>query len=396
LVHVFGLSFARALGTASGLAVSVLVTVGAQAVADTGASDVAKLNSKRSSHGIPARIVHVPEWTRWCDLHISYMQANGGELTHGEQPGQPGYTTEGQKAGATSVLSKGESWDEANPWESAPIHLNQLLAPRLDAMGIADRDSYVCATTLLSRNRQAPAANIVYTYPGNGTRHRFEDTATEFPYTPGELVGIPAGTRTGPYLYVMPDGPALNPFSRARIVAASLTGPSGKVALGLVDNFTPGLAGFIPTGGQLIPTRPLQPATTYTARVAMFVQPAQGAAAIPFAHQWSFSTVSGPPRRPGLRLVGTSSRGRVVNVALRVSRGARGRVGLRIRRCVRTRGRTGCNGRQRLRVKHTRRGTLHRFKVQFTRPGRWALRPQFDGSRGWGDQRLQPLLARLP
>jgi hypothetical protein len=320
------------------------------------------------------------------------MQANGGALVHIEEPGRPGYTAEGQRAAANSVLSKGASWNRSNPWENAPIHLHQLLAPRLDAMGIADRHGYVCATTLLSRNRPAPTANVVYTYPAGGARHRFRETAAEQPYTPGERVGIPAGARTGPYLYVSADGPALTPFSQARITGASLAGPAGAVQLKVVDNFTSGLAGFIPTGGQLIPVAPLGPGTAYTAAVSMDVFPTGGAGAIPFSHRWSFTTTS---LRPGLRAARYLRRGRLLSVTVRTRRRARGRVSLRVRRCAGRARRARCNIRHRVRVRHGRRGSLHHLSVRLPRPGRWAVRPQFSGTHGWGSQRLRAVRFRV-
>jgi hypothetical protein len=363
------------------------------AAAAGGAADVAKLNAQRAANGIPAGIAHVPEWSQWCDQHISYMEANGGGLSHDEQPGHPGYTVGGQMAGANSVLAYRASWDTANPWETAPIHLHQLLAPRLDAMGVAERDSYVCATTLLSRNRPAPASNVIYTYPGEGARHRFEETAAESPYTPGERVGIAKGTRTGPYLYLMADGPALDPFSHARITSASLTGPGGAVVLKVVDNFTSGLADYIPVGGQLIPERPLEPSTSYTARVSMQVFPSAGTAPVAISRQWSFSTVEGSSGTPGLRLVALSRHGRRLKLTLTTRRGAHGRLTLKIRRCVRSHSR--CTQRYRVKVRHRRAGAVHRFAVRLPRSGRWSLRPQFKGTRGWEDQKLRAIYVRV-
>ncbi len=275
------------LGIAAALLCCLLPA--ASAHAEGGAAAVAKLNAQRAAHGIPAGIVHVPEWSGWCDLHNGYMAQNG--ITHEEDSSKPGYTEDGDKAGRKSVLAEGTGWGAANPWETAPIHLHQLLAPRLDAMGVADSHGHVCATTLLSRNRPAPAATTVYTYPGNGTVHRTREVAAEGPYTPGELVGIPAGTETGPYLYVSVDGPSFDLFASASIASASLTGPRGPVALKTVDNFTPGLEGYLPPGGELIPISPLATNAGYRASVDLVVGD------VPVHHEWTFTTgsVADPP-----------------------------------------------------------------------------------------------------
>ena len=274
-------------------AIAGLLAPAAATRAATGEEAVARLNAQRAAHGIPTGIAHNPEWSRWCALHNEYQRLNGGGLTHEEDPSKPGYTPEGAEAGRTSVLSRGDDWNSVNPWETAPIHLHQTLAPRLDAMGVDDSGGYVCATTLMSRNRPAPAENTVYTYPGPGAVHRFAETASESPYTPGERVGIPAGTETGPYIYVSVDGPQLTEFSEARIVSASLTGPDGGVELRTVDNHTDGLEGYLPPGGELIPLHPLRPRSAYTASVGLVAR--AGGSDVPFARTWSFST---PGRNP--------------------------------------------------------------------------------------------------
>lgn len=102
--------------------------------------------------------------------------------------------------------------------------------------------------------------------------------------TPGELLGIPRGTRTGPYLYVLFDGPDIPVGGAAKVVTATLTGPDGPVALAVADNRTPGLEGNLPVGAQLIPRQVLAPGTTYSASVTA------GVGAARFSHRWSFTT----------------------------------------------------------------------------------------------------------
>jgi hypothetical protein len=188
------------------------------------------------------------------------------------------------------VLSYGDSWASGNPWETAPIHLHQLLGPRLSITGVADRDGYVCMYTWPGYQRPAPPDWRIYTYPGPGAAgHRFEETASERPFTPGSLVGIPEGRRTGPYLYVMFDGP----FESARTTegSGSLTGPEGPVPVSVVGNHTPQLGGYIPVGLEMIPRVPLRPRAEYTASVSATVQP-DDLETPPqmLSHTWSFRT----------------------------------------------------------------------------------------------------------
>ncbi|HEX8104990.1 MAG TPA: hypothetical protein VF533_20380 [Solirubrobacteraceae bacterium] len=259
----------------------------------TGPEIVGHLNAQRAAHGLPAGIAEDAALSDGCTKHNAYGRLND-VLTHGEDPSKPGYTPEGDQAGKTSVLYRGGvSWTaERNPFETAPIHLHQLLAPRIDRMGASEDDGFGCATTLASRNRPAPPADVTYTYPGDGaTGWPASQIAAEGPYTPGERVGIPAGTETGPYLYVMFDGPDLTPFDTARATAASLTGPDGAVEAVSVDNATPGLEGFLPTGMELIPRRPLRPRATYTASVSADVTTQdQTGPSRSFTRTWSFTT----------------------------------------------------------------------------------------------------------
>jgi hypothetical protein len=275
-------------------ALTLSVATPARAAA-TAAQVIAALNAQRQAHGIPGGIVENAQWSAGCDKHITYMQRNGGGLTHDEASGRPGYTPEGAEAGGSSVLARGDSWSEGNPWETAPIHLHQLLGPRLNETGVADRDGYVCVSTWPGYQRPAPASWLTYTYPGPGTAgHRFEETASESPFTPGERVGIPQGTMTGPYLYVMFDGPFAS--AKATAGAATLTGPSGAVDLAVVDNTTSGAGSYLPPGIELIPRRPLRPRTTYTAsiRATLEAQTAAGTVQQPVSHAWTFTTGARP------------------------------------------------------------------------------------------------------
>lgn len=282
-------SSARLLTFLLAAALGAVLAVAPAARAATADEAVARLNAQRAAHGIPAGILADPDLSRGCALHNGYQRQNGGQLTHDESEGQPGYTPEGDRAAGTSVLASGSNWNGENPWETAPIHLAQLLAPRLDRMGVDDSGGFVCATTLASRERPAPPSVVVHSYPGGGTTHRASEVASEGPYTPGERVGIPAGTRTGPYLYVLIDG-LFDVFERARITSASVTGPDGPVAVRTVDNHTSGLEGFLPTGGMVIPEAPLAPGASYQVQVTATLEDGT-----PVSHAWTFKTAAAPP-----------------------------------------------------------------------------------------------------
>ena len=124
----------------------LLLTAAQAAHAATAERAIALLNAQRAANGLPAGIVEDPTLTADCAAHDRYMALNH-VLTHFEQPGDPGYSDGGAYAGRNSVLARGANWSESNPYETAPLHLDQLLAPRLRALGSADLDGYSCTTT---------------------------------------------------------------------------------------------------------------------------------------------------------------------------------------------------------------------------------------------------------
>ena len=290
------------------------------AYAANAAQTVAILNQERAANGIPAGLTVDPVLSQDCALHDAYMAANNS-LTHIEVPGRPGYTPGGAFAGAQAVLTQGAGWDAGDPYEASPLHLDQLLAPRLLTVGSADLDGYSCTTTFPGWTRPAPAALTVYTDPGNATKVAPQETASEQPFTPGQLVGLRAGATTGPYLLVFVDAPGQSQLSNpATLTGATLTGPSGPVNVVTADGDTrlpaiagatgstgatggtgttgttgtsglaTTLAGYIAPGGFIIPTAPLQPAATYTAHVTV------GFAGVQTPYTWTFQTTARDPK----------------------------------------------------------------------------------------------------
>ncbi len=112
----------------------------------------------------------------------------------------------------------------------------------------------------------------------------FAQTASEDPFVPGDFVGLPQGTRTGPNMLVFADGPWSS--AEARIESASLTGPDGPVKVRWVDNTTEQIGPYLPTAGVVIPVRPLAPSSVYTASVGL------SAGGHSITHTWSFTTAA--------------------------------------------------------------------------------------------------------
>jgi hypothetical protein len=272
-------------GAAAGLAV-LLLTLAAPARADVPAQTaLSYLNAQRAAIGLPAGIVEEPAWSQDCALHDTYEMQNGGQLTHQEDQSAPGYTEGGAWAGAHSILSAGSDWTPAtNPWEDAPIHLDQLFTPSLAVIGIDDTNGFVCATTWPGMTRPAGSTDTISTYPGDGVQNvPATENASESPFVPGDFVGIPGGTTAGRELFVYLDQAGKQGPAQVTITAASLTGPSGPVEVRWVDNSTQTVGPYL-TGGIILPVAPLTPGATYQATVS--VQDGSGT----LSHAWSFTT----------------------------------------------------------------------------------------------------------
>jgi hypothetical protein len=269
---------------------------------------IAILNAQRRALGLPP-VRQRADWSAACMAHVRYMIDNpvapGADTAsaHREVAGLPGYSPEGAWAGANAVLAPGGgSWDQPaadptgpswpTPWETAPIHLAQLLAPQLREIGVAsasatDGSVFSCATTWPGYTSAHPATNSVLTYPADGSTIYTKELASETPFTPGERVGLPGGTVTGPYLYAFAWGPFTNP--RTRVAAASLTGPGGAVDVRIFDVSLGD--GLLPAGSALlIPVSPLRERSTYSASITFVL------GRTTLVHAWSFHT-GGAARR---------------------------------------------------------------------------------------------------
>ena len=273
----------------------------AGARAATGSQILADLNQMRAASGLPGTIAEDPERSRGCALHTRYMAQNH-TVGHSEDPRLPGYTLLGARAASRSVLTAGGPWSAGVTFRQAPIHLMQMLNPRLSVSGADDYGGYVCVwTTPEPGDVTVPADDVVRTFPGRGAQDvPVQETARELPFVPGDFVGLPQGTTTGPHLYVLPDGPwaavgeAAQDGSPASAVEhpfvvedAVLRGPGGPVPLKVIDSRSdPRLTMYLPAGAILIPVAPLQPAVLYTAEV-LLLSPETG---VRRNHAWSFTT----------------------------------------------------------------------------------------------------------
>ncbi len=232
---------------------------------------VAKLNAQRVANGIPGGIALNASWTTGCQHHVRYEELNGITWTHQETPGKPGFTKDGQLAGAGGDQSYTSGWEYGNPFENLPLHMATLMAPGLMQIGAFESGRRVCMEIAMGYGRQF-TSDTLFTYPGNGRTGVVTSQTVhgEWPASPGDVVGLPQGRTTGPTIYVFSVGPwqFAGPL---HLATAKLRGPHGPVTIRIVDAAQhPKIKPYVSPGAYFfIPVAPLAPHTRYTATVTV-------------------------------------------------------------------------------------------------------------------------------
>jgi uncharacterized protein YkwD len=114
-----------------------------------------RLNDLRLGYGL-APVNEDPIRTELAALHVRYMLDNVPyeDLWHGETPGNPSFTEEGDRAARNSNLAwvAGGLMAPAEAiaiWEASPDHRQRMLAPALSQVGFAlGCDAHNCAAVL--------------------------------------------------------------------------------------------------------------------------------------------------------------------------------------------------------------------------------------------------------
>lgn len=259
--------------------------------------DLGYLNAERTRWGLPASITLDSAWAQACAAHDAYL-ADNDRFEHPEDSSLRGASPAGAWAGLHSILAGGAGWTaEGNPWEDAPIHLDQLYTPDLNVVGI-DESRDTCTTTWPGIGAPSQPGGTIITYPGDGTSG-FPPTerAAESPFVPGKFVGLPEGTIAGREIFVYEEHGSCPIFGcfgteAPEIESATLTGPSGPVEVRTVGGNTNELGSYL-TGAIILPVKQLAANTSYTAEVTLAPNeelPAE-------SHRWSFRT--GPANPDG-------------------------------------------------------------------------------------------------
>lgn len=260
-----------------------------------GAEIVHLLSLQREANGIPGDLLERSDWSAACAAH-NYYEAQTGEFGHSEDPSSPFYSSEGRWAAENSVIAFGPGWTNGNPWEEAPIHLLQMLAPQMSETGAAESYGHNCMTTWPGYKRPSPAALTAYSYPGHGTSGVVPtERAAESPFIPGDFVGLPEGTATGRYLLAYLSGLPVGFTDASKVTAtATLSNAAGPVDLRVIDSTSSDIGTYMPRPSAfLIPVQPLAPSTAYRASVKWML-----AGATLFEQDFSFTTGTDPGQGP--------------------------------------------------------------------------------------------------
>lgn len=263
---------AIALAGAATLATPVAVTASSKTsvqqsarASSTAGAILSAINYERQMAGLDP-LKEDADLSRSCQLHARYMAGND-ILSHVEQSGNAFFTEEGAWAGSRSVLARNSAGFTGNPWRDAPFHEFQAFHPWLRTTGVGVAGNYACMVTLGTRDAANPADIKLQTIPGAGQFSPPAQIARESPFVPGDEVGLPMGTKTGPHIYVYALGP--DRVEKVTVQAATITASDdgSQVPLRWVDGSSPRSGRYLDGGAILIPERPLKENTTYTVRV---------------------------------------------------------------------------------------------------------------------------------
>lgn len=174
--------------------------------------------------------------TRWMSdgayKHSCYMLYN--TITHYEEVGKPGYTTEGELAGrsgnvAVSSKYQATSRSHIELWMTGPFHAIGVLRSRLTNVGYGKCDientptwhSGATLNVISGLNYAIPAKTTPTLFPGNGTTTNLSRFVVE---SPNPLDACTFKTDAGlPVIAMMPEA--------VTSVSASMTGPNGPLQI---------------------------------------------------------------------------------------------------------------------------------------------------------------------
>jgi hypothetical protein len=233
------------------------------------------LNAWRTEIGLSPVAELDAQMSEGCRLHNKYSALNN-VLDHGEVPGAPGYSLLGWAAGKSSVLG-GDKGGPKEVWGDTLYHRTALQNPRLKRTWWASSDGFACMGTrggftiedevdsftvppVLDPSADPPAALVAYpdppfgaeSVPPIGPEGERPDPRALVPGQPSLIGWIPTVVFDGPW--------GLGTEFNLSISSASMA-PDGGMPIAISTE-----TDYEPQAVSLIPHRPLERLTWYTAR----------------------------------------------------------------------------------------------------------------------------------
>src|SRR5579884_3795979 len=229
---------------------------------DSPAQAVADLNQQRLANGIPAVTADASLQAN-CQVFVDHVWMNRHPGSP-PPPSEPGPTVAGAYWGGQVGL-----WSATvNTFSFTPAMVDGLYNPMVTRVGYAETRGLwgmgeACMEVFGDRQWSQP---IFYSVPGDGGQvvpwETAETVGTQGP--PQAAVGIAPDATTGPDILLYAEG-----IGDAKVTNATLTGPSGAVAVKVVTPDMPYPAsaggGTVDTHSNIvIPPKPLAPDSSYT------------------------------------------------------------------------------------------------------------------------------------
>jgi hypothetical protein len=232
---------------------------------------LARLNYWRATARQPS-VTENPIWSNGDYLHALWMVKNN-TIQHGETPGTPYYTTEGDLAGQNSNIAVQSSTSVTDSqfvdwWMGAPFHAMGMMDPRLQQSGFGSyrevKSGWEAAAALdvIRGNSFAsgPFPNPVF-WPGNGMTVPLRTySGNEFPDPLQACPGYSAPT--GLPVFIELGG---NIATSAPSAGSSFTGNGTPLQHCVIDSTNSTLSPYLKDRGGVIviPLQPLQPGVAY-------------------------------------------------------------------------------------------------------------------------------------
>ena len=273
-----------------GVATALLLVAGCGVLA--GSAQAAQVSDARAKEIVDAQRVAIgaPATTRFdvgrsegCRVHGDYLALHPEQYLstpHDEDPAKNGYTDAGRDAARTSnLVDSADLWRaNADPFaDGAPWHEMSLLDPWAGPAfwrgASSGKDCIGVGSTLADPAPPEPELRSLLAWPGDGARiPASTSSASEGPYPPNRLSGIPDSQITSPWLMVyspllaasfLPDSSCTAPTG----FSATLTGPGGALPLVAVTQSSRGSAGetpYLSNGALVASPTPLRADAPYT------------------------------------------------------------------------------------------------------------------------------------